>query len=658
MRVTAKTVAGNTVWLLLERISARLLSYLLIIYLARQLGNLHFGSLVFAISLVHLFLILSDFGLTTLIIREVARDKANGPQYVGRAATLKIVLSVITFAVVFLVLNSMAFPYNTRLIVYLIAAYALFENMGTFFGGVFQAYERMHYNTIIQIIQKLVLFLLCFILLSSGHGLVAVCIAYLFSGILYCCVNMWFVTYRFLMPRYEVRLGFWRQLLKESLPLAVTAALSMVYYNTDQIMLGKMKGEAVVGWYGVSYQLYFMIATFSGAFLAAAFPVMSRLFGVSKDRLSIVYSKSFKALCGLGMPLSIGCFLLSREIILFLYGSQYLHSIIIFKIFAPIIIFTCLNGLAGYFLVSINRQRMVAGALAITAVVNVVLNFILIPTYSYSGAASATLVSEILFFIISFVSIPREFRRLPYISILKSLLASIIMGGGIILLDLKGLPLPVLIAAGIIIYFISMLLSGYLDNDDRKVLRDVFRIEVRCNEELQGLLRSIENQKADTIFKAIAKKLEEAGLTLMDSTAFIKDQLPPKGTLTLREPSFDEWEDVYFGFDLAKEIAFLDIGQSVAIKNRAVVAVEALEGTDNLIRRAGKISRGGFTLVKVSKPKQDMRFDIPVVGLQTIKNLIKTKASCLAIEAHKTLFIDKEASIKLANTKGMAIIAV
>ena len=105
-------------------------------------------------------------------------------------------------------------------------------------------------------------------------------------------------------------------------------------------------------------------------------------------------------------------------------------------------------------------------------------------------------------------------------------------------------------------------------------------------------------------------------------------------------------------------MANLDIGQTVAVRSKAIVAVEAFEGTDNLIRRAGKIGRGKVIIVKVSKPNQDMRFDIPVIGLKTIKNLIKAKCKCLAFEAGKTLFIDQEESIRLADKKGICIVAV
>jgi hypothetical protein len=186
----------------------------------------------------------------------------------------------------------------------------------------------------------------------------------------------------------------------------------------------------------------------------------------------------------------------------------------------------------------------------------------------------------------------------------------------------------------------------------------LFSKEVADCRDIQEILASIKNKKADTIFGSIADKLKVAGLELLDSTVFIKDSLAVKGTLTKCEPAPLVQEDVRFGLELAKAIGALDIGQTVAVKDKAIVAVEALEGTDNLIRRAGKLVRGGITVVKVAKPKQDMRFDIPVIGLNTIKSLIKAGAKCLAIEADKTLFIDREASIRLADKKRIAIVAV
>jgi DUF1009 family protein len=176
--------------------------------------------------------------------------------------------------------------------------------------------------------------------------------------------------------------------------------------------------------------------------------------------------------------------------------------------------------------------------------------------------------------------------------------------------------------------------------------------------QLKALLESVKNKKADTIFGAIAEKFQNSGLQLLSSTTFIEELLVKKGSLTQRKPDFHEWEDVYFGLELAKAIAYLDIGQTVAVKDTAIVAVEALEGTDNLIRRAGRLAGGGITVVKVSKPNQDLRFDIPVVGLNTVKNLVRSGVRCLAIEAEKTIFIDRQLSVALADKKGVSMVAV
>jgi len=186
----------------------------------------------------------------------------------------------------------------------------------------------------------------------------------------------------------------------------------------------------------------------------------------------------------------------------------------------------------------------------------------------------------------------------------------------------------------------------------------LFSKEVTQSKELQELLAAIKDKKADSIFGAVAARLNEAGLTLEDSRTFMEPFIPQKGTLTLRKPDFREWEDIYFGFDIAKAVAYLDIGQTVAVKDKTVIAIEAFEGTDRLIRRAGRVACGGIAVVKVSKPKQDMRFDIPVIGLNTIKNMVKAGARCLAVEAEKTLFLDQQPSIKLADRKGISIVAL
>jgi hypothetical protein len=185
----------------------------------------------------------------------------------------------------------------------------------------------------------------------------------------------------------------------------------------------------------------------------------------------------------------------------------------------------------------------------------------------------------------------------------------------------------------------------------------LFSRQVRENKAIQALLNSIADSRANTIFGAIAKRLDAEGLTLIDSTTFLQPFVPKQGVLTARQPSETEWQDIRFGMDLAKKVADLDIGLTVAVKHKAIVAVEALEGTDNLIRRAGRICKG-LVIAKAGRPAQDMRFDIPVIGLHTIKTLTRAQVACIAIEAGKTLVIDMKAAVGLADKKGIAVAAV
>ncbi|MFC1704374.1 LpxI family protein [Candidatus Omnitrophota bacterium] len=188
--------------------------------------------------------------------------------------------------------------------------------------------------------------------------------------------------------------------------------------------------------------------------------------------------------------------------------------------------------------------------------------------------------------------------------------------------------------------------------------KNLFNKKIALDQDIKALLERVKDKKADTIFSAVAEKLQELGIQLIDSTIYLKDLMPPKGALTQRTPTPAEWDDIMFGKDIAKHIGHLDIGQTVCIKQKAILAIEALEGTDEAILRAGRLGNGNVTVVKVSKPQQDMRFDIPVIGMNTIKSLITAKACCLAIEAEKTLLLDREQCVAQANKKGICIIAV
>lgn len=171
-----------------------------------------------------------------------------------------------------------------------------------------------------------------------------------------------------------------------------------------------------------------------------------------------------------------------------------------------------------------------------------------------------------------------------------------------------------------------------------------------------GLLTRIKAKNTDAIIAAVADLLKERGIELLDSTAFLAPLMARAGVLTRRAPTEDERRDLAFGYTIADAIAGLDIGQTVAVKGAAVVAVEAMEGTDAVIARAGQLAGPGVCIVKVAKPKQDMRFDVPVVGVATVTALRAAGATVLSVDAGQTLMIDGEAIVAAADAAGITIV--
>jgi DUF1009 family protein len=171
-----------------------------------------------------------------------------------------------------------------------------------------------------------------------------------------------------------------------------------------------------------------------------------------------------------------------------------------------------------------------------------------------------------------------------------------------------------------------------------------------------SVMKQLLSRNTDGVIGAVARVLGEHGIELMDSTSLLRPLLARDGVLTRRAPTDEEQKDFEFGYRMADAIAALDIGQTVAVKQQAVVAVEAMEGTDRVIARAGQLAGPGVRIVKVAKPKQDMRFDVPVVGLATIQAMRVAGASALSIDAGKTLVVDGDAVFAAADDAGIAMI--
>jgi hypothetical protein len=172
------------------------------------------------------------------------------------------------------------------------------------------------------------------------------------------------------------------------------------------------------------------------------------------------------------------------------------------------------------------------------------------------------------------------------------------------------------------------------------------------------MLISLKQRNTDALIGAIADELAKDNIELIDSTYFIREQLAAEGVLTRRKPDKTETGNIEYGLKIANEIARMDLGQTIVVRAKACVAIEAMEGTDAVIKRAGELARGKLTVIKVAKPNQDMRFDVPVVGVPTVETMIAAGASCLCLTAGKTLIFDRAEMTALADKHKISIAVV
>lgn len=192
-----------------------------------------------------------------------------------------------------------------------------------------------------------------------------------------------------------------------------------------------------------------------------------------------------------------------------------------------------------------------------------------------------------------------------------------------------------------------------------KVTKELmFSGQLEMDADMQALLAALPDHNDDTIMLGFVKRLAMEGIGVLDQTSLLKPLMPQAGVLTKRQPTKEEIADMQYGFKMAKEMGRLDIGQTVVVKDAAVLAVEAIEGTDACIRRGGSLGRGAVTVAKVAKPQQDQRFDVPAIGPATLQSMIAAGAKSLALEAGRTLLVDRETVLELAEENDITIVAM
>ena len=472
---TIQRIAKNVAVLTIAEITTAVIGLFFIMYVARYLGAEGFGILSFALAFTAIFGVFTDIGLNPLTTREVVRNKALAPKYLGNITGLKIILTTVTFGLIVLAINLLGYPDQTKNIVYLIALFLVFNAFSTTFYSIFQAHERMEFVTLGRIFNGVLL--LAGALFAVGQGLSVVVFAsvYLLASALTLVFNGIVSIWKFTKPRIEIDFGFWKETIKQAWPFGLAGVFTGIYFWVDSVMLSFMKGDEVVGWYSAAYRLVFVLTVIPSVYFTSVFPVMSRYYVTSRESLRLIYEKSIKYMFIFAVPIAIGTTILADKAIMLIFGPGYSNSIIALQILVWAVAFVFIGtGFARLF-ESSNKQVIVTMVAGGCALLNVVLNLILIPKYSYRGASIATVVTEfatLALLLLWSSKIGYGISGKKLINILTNTLAAGLVMGGFVFV-LQDLTVWALVPLSALLYFIVLFIIRGIDGEDILLLKQM-----------------------------------------------------------------------------------------------------------------------------------------------------------------------------------------
>lgn len=475
---TGRRIFKNVSVLFISRVLGYILAFLYIIYTARYLGAEGFGILSFALSFTSLFAIIADLGLNTLIVREIARDKSSASKYLGNTLSMKILLSIITIFLVDLTINILGYPLQTIEIVYLIVLYVIFSSFSQTFYSIFQAYEKMEYQAIGEILNNILMLAGVLLVIYYKLSVLSFGFIYLITSLIilgYCII---FCALKFILPKLELKIKwtFWKATLKEALPFGMTGIFTTIYISIDSVMLSFIQGNDAVGLYNAAYKIIALLSFIPFVINLAVYPSMSRFHLTSPKTLKRIVWKYFDLMIILGIPILIGTSILAPEIILLIFGKGYEGSIIALQVLIWTTLFVFANSPFVQLFQSINKQFTVTKIIGLGTLLNVILNIILIPKFSLVGAGIATALAELTFTILLIISTYKmgygiKIRELG-IFLFKVITSGLIMGIFILLLkSITNLFLLILVAT--ILYFVVLYIIKGIKEEDIKILKEI-----------------------------------------------------------------------------------------------------------------------------------------------------------------------------------------
>ncbi|MBI4723067.1 MAG: oligosaccharide flippase family protein [Candidatus Stahlbacteria bacterium] len=421
----------------IAEIATKILGFIAVIYLARVFGPKDFGKISFAYAIVTYFMLITDLGLQTLGTREIARVKTELYNYTNNIITLRLLLGILSFVLLILSVFLFNKPLEIKL---LIISYGLILiPSALFFEWIFRGIERMEFIGIAKVLDKACYLFLVIFWVKKVNQLLLVPYFWWAGNVVGSIFLLYIFTKNFKFPRLEFNPIFWVGLLKKSIPLGLAWLMIQISFNFDSVMLGFMKGEREVGLYSAAYKIILFVFMLGGAYIIAIFPVISRYYKESYERLCNLLSRSAKLMLTIGIPIAVGGTLIGKQIIHIFYGPEYQEGAVAFQILVWYITISFIAMVYSNSLIACDREKEYSIGVALMAGTNLILNAILIPRFSLVGAAVATVVAEGVLFIYSY----QRFNKIGKISfvnyIWRPTFSAILMGSFIFLSPIKSL---------------------------------------------------------------------------------------------------------------------------------------------------------------------------------------------------------------------------
>ena len=451
--------------------STKVLPALLFIYVARKLGGEDFGKLSFAFSFTGMCILIADFGLNRLLVRNVSRQKELTEEYVANIYVLKIVLSGLCVIAMGLFVFLAGYTGEMKTIVIIFGGAMFFRSLLDVSCAVFNAHEQMDKEAALKGISHILLFVSGAVVLVLGFGLSELSrvffIVYLISSIIGC--YMVYQCIASIRPCFNIR--FWYNILKESMPIALTVIFSVIYVKIDIVMLSLIRGDNVeIGWYTAAVRIIELLHVIPAIIASAIFPIFSILHKDSMDSLGGVYKTSFKYLLVTALPIVVGTLLLTGRIIALVYGEEYVKAVPALRILICSLIFIFVNYILLNILVAADKQKINAIVTGTCLFVNISLNMCLIPYYGYLGAGYATVVTEIVLFAMSWYFATKYICKVNIVAVLSKPLISVAIMGAFIVFTTTKLNLVFVIVLSALTYFTCLLTFRFFTKDDKLIL--------------------------------------------------------------------------------------------------------------------------------------------------------------------------------------------